>query len=143
MIDKLKKIHSTNYYCTFIEVATDCPVTISEIPLGKGKPTVASLQYVLIKNHPYKFTSDEVLFKVFAIRNNIPNDELEPAKTLFFSKGQPCLRSSPLPKRYGWGVHCNHEGRIAIFSCESEEYSKLQTDKKLRVIKAMRSARTK
>lgn len=134
-------MHSSNYYNTLIEVAEDCPVCSAEIPIEKGKPTIASIQYRLIKDNPYQFTSDEILFSVFVIRNNITENQLKPAKATFFAKGQPCLRSSPLPKRYGWGIHSNHEGRLAIIPCESEEYKSLQADKNLRIIKAMRSSK--
>jgi hypothetical protein len=134
-------MHSTNYYNTLIEVAEDCPVSTAEIPIEKGKPAIASIQYRLIKDNPYQFTSDEILFSVFVIRNNITENQLKPAKASFFAKGQPCLRSSPLAKRYGWGIHSNHEGRLAIIPCESEEYKRLQSDKNLSVIKAMRSSK--
>ncbi|MEJ7677002.1 MAG: DUF6157 family protein [Segetibacter sp.] len=59
----------------------------------------------------------------------------------FFSKGQPCFRSSPLPKRYGWGVHSDHEGKMAIFAVESDEYKNFLKDKNLKHLKAMRTKR--
>jgi len=31
------------------------------------------------------------------------------------SKPHPCLRASMLPKRYGWGVHYDGNGRITLY----------------------------
>ena len=57
----------------------------------------------------------------------------------FFSKGQACFRASPLTKRYGWGVHSDSEGKIAIYPVESKEYKKLAGDENLTHLRAMRS----
>jgi hypothetical protein len=38
------------------------------------------------------------------------------------SKPHPCLRASMLPKKFGWGVHYDSEGRIALYGKESPEY---------------------
>lgn len=131
---------TTNYYDTFISVAEDCPVTESEIPVAKnGKPTVASTQYDSISNKPYKYTSDDVIFDIYSEQNGVENNQVEREK--YFSKGQPCFRSSPLGKRYGWGVHSNSEGKIAIYPIESTEYEKLSKDPDVKQLKAMRSKR--
>lgn len=136
------KVHSTNYENAFIAIADDCPVKMGEVPPLKGEnKTVANLQFEILIDHPYEFTSDDVLFQVYAIRNNIKKSELKTARAEFFSKGQPCFRASPLTKRYGWGVHNNEEGKIALYACETPEYKKLAKDKKLQVVKAMKSKR--
>jgi hypothetical protein len=135
-------MHTTDYYNTFIEVAGDCPVTIAGIPSQKGtEKTAANIEYEMIKNHPYQYTSDEVLFQVYAAKNNIPESAWNVEKQKFFSKGQACLRSSPLAKRYGWGIHYNAEGKVALYAVESEEYRRLLQDGKLKIIKAMRMKR--
>ncbi len=136
------KQHTTNYTNTFIEVADDSPAVNGEVPPSKeGAPTVAERQYHIVSKNPYKFTSDDVLFAVFAERNDIPESELAKARQEFFSKGQPCFRSSPLTKRYGWGIHNDGQGRIAMYALGSPEYEKLVADKKLATVKAMRSKR--
>lgn len=133
------KTHTTNYTNTFIEVADDCPATKGEIPPLKGDAqSVAQLQYELVSENPYKYTSDDVLFGVYAKRNGIAENELQTAREAFFSRGQPCLRSSPLTKRYGWGIHSNGEGNIALYGVETSEYKKLA---KGTTVKAMRSKR--
>jgi hypothetical protein len=95
----------------------------------------------MLAEHPYEFSSDDILYAVFATRKEIPTEDLEEQHHLFFSKGQPCFRASPLTKRYGWGVHSNKEGKIAIVGVESEEYQKFLADESIIKIKAMRSKR--
>jgi hypothetical protein len=136
------KQHSTNYYNSFIEIADDCQAKRGEIPPVKDKnKTVANLQFEHIFNNPYNYTSDEVFFMVYAEKNDLTENEFNEAREIFFSKGQPCFRASPLTKRYGWGVHSDKNGKIAIYSCDSEEYKKFSMDKSLKVIKAMKSTR--
>ncbi len=136
------KVHTTNYQNTFIEIAPDCPAKTGEMPPMKGDTkTVANAQLDMLIDNPYKYTSDDVLFQVYAERNNIKKADHKNAREEFFSKGQPCMRTSPLTKRYGWGVHSNKDGKIAIYACESAEYKKLSKDKSLAVIKAMKSSR--
>lgn len=135
-------MHTTNYINTFIEVAEDCPLSKAEIPPEKNsEKSIAKLQYEMIVSYPYKYTSDDVIFKIYAIRNNIKEEEVYTEREKFFSKGQPCFRSSPLPKRYGWGIHSDDQGKIALYAVESEEYKKLSRDINLKQIKAMRSKR--
>ncbi len=70
------KIHTTNYKDTFIEIADDCPTANGEIPPAKMDiKTVANSQFELISKHPYKFTSDDILFQVFADRNDLTESE--------------------------------------------------------------------
>jgi hypothetical protein len=136
------KVHTTNYQNTFIEMAEDCPATRGETPPMKGDTkTVAYIQFELVRNNPYKFTSDDVFFQVFAERNDLTKNELEEARKQFFSKGQPCFRASPLTKRYGWGIHCDKDGKVALVGCDTPEYKTLSTNKSLKVLKAMRSSK--
>jgi hypothetical protein len=133
---------TTNYSETFISVSEDCPVREAEIPLLKnGEKTAAGIQYDLIKNNPYKYTSDDVIFTVYAQRTGIEKDEMQAEREKFFSKGQPCLRTSPLVKRYGWGIHSNSESKIALYPVHSKEYQEFLNDKSLMQLKGMRSKR--
>ena len=133
------KIYTTNYQNTFIEIAEDCTSKRGEIPPEKktGK-TAANLQYEILSKNPYKYTSDDILFECFVIKNNIPKGETKLAREQFFSKGQPCFRTSPLTKQYGWGVHSNIDGKIAIYGCETNEYKKYSKDPSLKILKAMK-----
>ncbi len=136
------KQHSTNYFNTFIEIADDSPIACSEVPPVKGESkTAATIQFEMIRKNPYKFNSDDVLFQVFADKNDLTKSEYKEARQNFFSKGQPCFRASPLTKRYGWGVHYNADGKMAIYGAESDEYQKFLSDKSLKVLKAMKSSK--
>lgn len=133
---------TTNYKNAFIEVAADCPVSKAEVPPVKGEQkSVANLQFGMIYEHPYRYTSDDVIFKVYATRNSISEDMLATERETFFSKGQPCLRTSPLAKRYGWGIHSDENGRVAIYGVDSQEYESLANDSSLEHTRAMSSKR--
>lgn len=135
-------MHTTNYYNTLIEIAEDSPTETAAIPPVKGdKKSIANLQFEMLYEHPYEFTSDDVLFTIHAERKEIPAEEFEEARALFFSKGQACFRASPLTKRYGWGVHSNAKGKIAVFGAETDAYQKLVADASIKKVKAMRSKR--
>jgi hypothetical protein len=136
------KLHTTNYTDTFIEIADDCPIAKGEMPPLKGDAkTVANIQFELISKNPYKFTSDDVLFQVFADRNDLTKSEYKEAREKYFSKGQPCFRASPLTKRYGWGVHNDKDGKIAIYGAETSAYQKFAKDKNVKIVKAMKSSK--
>lgn len=135
------KQHTTNYINTFIEVAEDCPAFQALIPPEKKEKTLANLQYEQISKHPYQYSSDDIIFDCYSFKNDISENEKQEARDQFFSKGQACLRSSPLAKRYGFGIHHNHEGKVAIFPIKSEEYQKLLNDLSIVKTKAMRSKR--
>jgi len=108
------KIHTTNYFVTFIEVAEDTKADNGTLPPAKDKKTVAEMQYVLIVNNPYKYTSDDIFFQIFADRNDLTTAEYKQAREQFFSKGQPCFRASPLTKTYGFGIHSDSNGKVAL-----------------------------
>lgn len=137
----MQKLHTTNYFDTFIEIADDSPAKVGELPpIKEDKKTIANIQFDLLYERPYQYSSDDALFETSAIKNQITGKaEKDAAREIFFSKGQACFRSSPLTKRYGWGVHSNAEGKIAIYAAGTDEYNKLAKDKKLAHVKAMRS----
>lgn len=130
---------TTNYYDTFIEVADDCPVSAGTIPPTKKKKSIAQYQYEMLIDNPYVYTSDDVFFAVFSQRNEIPEHEKAAAREAFFSRDQPCFRASPLTKSYGWGVHSDSNGKIALVDSGSEEYKRLASDPSLVHKKAMKS----
>jgi hypothetical protein len=135
------KIHSTNYFDTFIEVAEDTKADYGTIPPAKEKKTIAEMQYELIAKNPYKFSSDDIFFQVFADRNDLTKQEYDEARKNFFSKGQACFRSSPLTKTYGFGVHSDSNGKVAIYGMETEQYEKFLSDPNVKKTKAMRSSK--
>ena len=135
-------MHTTNYFDTFIEVAEDSPASKGEVPPYRGdKKSVANLQYEMLEKNPYRYTSDDVLFSVYADRKDILESDRAVARAEYFSKGQPCFRASPLTKRYGWGVHANSEGKIALFAMNSDTYQVFCKDDSIAKTKAMRNKR--
>ncbi len=136
------KTHTTNYQNTFIAIADDCPAHGGEVPPTKGdSKSVANSQFEILSKNPYRFTSDDVLFQVYAERNDIIESELEEARNQYFSKGQPCFRASPLTKRYGWGIHNDKDGKIALVGVGTVEYEKFSKNESLKVVKAMKSSK--
>lgn len=135
-------MHTTNYQNAFISTADDCPEATGKVPPQKaGEPGIATLQFQMLKDAPYVLTSDDVLFAVHAARTGLAEEKMAEERAKFFSKGQPCLRASPLTKRWGWGVHNDAEGRVALYAAGSPEYEKLLNDASLKQWKAMRSKR--
>jgi hypothetical protein len=133
---------------TFVLVAPDCPVASAEVPAPRGgKATVATLQYELLTARPYTLTLEDLIFEVHVRRAELPAAELEARGTeiraALFSKSHPCMRASPLPKRYGWGVHHDAEGRIALYAVESEAYRRFASGavEGIEIVLAMRSKR--
>lgn len=108
-----------------------------------GAHTIASAQYEMLSAHPYTYTSDDVLFTIFAKKHAIAVKDWIVARGRFFSKGQACMRSSPLPKRYGFGIHSNADGKVALWAIETVEYAELLKEKHIVHIKAMRSVKVK
>lgn len=134
--------HSTNYFNTFIEIAEDSKSSQGKMPpVKENKKTVANLQFEMLYENPYQYTSDEVLFEVFATRKGFAEGEMDDQRAHFFSKGQPCFRASPLTKTYGWGIHSNQEGKIAMYGAETDAYQRFLEDDAIKKIKAMRSKR--
>ncbi len=135
-------MHSTNYQNTFLTIAEDCPSTKGTPPPQRGdKKSVANYQMEYLYEQSYQYSSDELLFHIHALRQDIPVEEWEEAREVFFSKGQPCLRASPLTKRYGWGIHYNEQGKIALYAVESQAYKDFVADATIKKIPAMRSKR--
>ncbi len=131
--------HTTNYFNTLIQPSEDCAATAGIIPARPD--TVAGLQYALLVDAPYTLTSDDLLVAVTALRRNIPADERGALKDELFSKGQPCLRASPLVKTHGWGVHHNAQGKIALVGRDTDAFRALRNDPAIVQIMGMRSKR--
>jgi hypothetical protein len=125
---------TTNRLNTFISVAEDCPVRRAEVPPSREPKSIPQIEYEMLVDQPYKYSSDDVLYAANGERRGI-------ARKKFFAKIQPDFRLSPLTKRYGWGVHIDAEGKIALYAMGSAEYNMLTTDTSLTQLKGNRSKR--
>lgn len=132
------------YASTFISVAEDCRAATGEVPQERaGTPTVASTQYAMLVGAPGRWTQEEVLLASAAeVRgHDLDPTELERVREEYFSRPRACLRASPLPKTFGWGLHFDAAGRITLHAVGSPEYTKLSNDPSLTQVRAMRSRR--
>jgi hypothetical protein len=131
-----------NYYDTLIEVAEDCPASKAQVPQARGgKKTKPVVEYELLAKHPYTYTEEDIAFEVYAVLHDIPKVSRAKERAKFLGKGHPHLRVSALAKRYGWGIHNNAEGKIALVAVESSEYKRLMKDPSTAKVKAFRSTR--
>lgn len=135
-----------NYYNTFIAVSDDCPADYGIVPPAKASgKTKPGIEYELAADHPYEYSQEEMLFETYVRHKQIPPEErrLREAelRTEFFGKSQACMRASMLPKKYGWGLHFNAEGKLALVPKESPDYSRFADGEVegVTVLKAMRN----
>lgn len=133
-----------NYYSTFIGVADDCEAGMGVEPPVKAKPTIARIQFEMVMDAPYRFTSEDVIFAASGAGQAVADlsaQERSQAQAAYFAKPQACLRTSPLAKQYGWGIHHDEHGRVALISAGSREYQQFATNTELKQTKALRSKR--
>lgn len=137
-----------SYTDTFITVSPDSPVTASaRPPLKGGAKTKPLLEYELLSAHPYGFTEKELIYQVHVQHKGITEEEQQERegeiREGLFAKSHPCMRASMLPKKYGYGVHYDHEGKIAIYGVETSRYRALaEGEAGVRVIAAMRNKKS-
>ena len=137
-----------DYVSTFICVAPDS-AAVSGVPprTDGGPPTVASAMYDMLSSAPpYTYRSSDVIFTVWADRNAVPADVRPEVWPTFFSGPHTCLRSSDLGQRYGWGIHANADGRLAVYAVGTPEYAALSAGftrdgSPVKVTRALRSGR--
>ncbi|WP_042459981.1 DUF6157 family protein [Neobacillus dielmonensis] len=131
-----------SYKDTFITISDDSNLSSGVVPVPRnGKPTIASIEYDLLKNAPYQYTQEEVQFKTHLIKNQIESDYLDELREQFFSKPKACFRASPLVKNYGWGIHYNEQGKIAIYEVNSKAYEDFLDQEQITKLKGMRTKR--
>ncbi|BBO33186.1 DUF6157 family protein [Lacipirellula parvula] len=135
-----------NYYNAFIRLASDSAATHSAVPPARGeKRTIPVIEYELLAAKPYFYTQEELQFAVHVEREGIAPAQLKAKRrelwAEFFNKPRACLRCSSLPKKYGWGLHFDEQGRIGLVPVESAAYKKFSGSKTLKVVPAMSSKR--
>jgi hypothetical protein len=111
-------------------VAEDCAVRAATPPPPRGSgPTTAQVQYELLRAEPFRWTEDDVLFESWWRRQDAAASaseaEREHARAEYLARPRPCLRASPLPMRYGWGLVFDERDRVALCAVESADYRAL------------------
>ncbi len=130
------------YRNTFIMVSEDSTAVSGVVPVPRhGKPTIASIEYELITSDPYSYTQEDVQFKTYVIKNQIDSGDMEGLWDEFFAKPKACFRASPLVKSYGWGIHYDEQGKIALYDVSSEAYRQFVQSEGIALLKGMRSKR--
>jgi len=131
---------------SLITVAEDCPSPAGVVPTSRRPGlTVARVQHDLLVGDPFRFTEDDVLFESWLRRQEFPaglpgTAEVHALREAFLAKQRPCLRASPLPMRFGWGLAFDGAGRVALVAVESPEYRELTAPGSgVRLHKAFRS----
>ena len=134
-----------DYVNTFITVAGDCRATTGQVPPARaGTPTVAALQHAMLTSEPGRWVQADVLFACSPAvrgRTDLPDEERQRLREDFFATPRACLRASPLPKSWGWGLHFDEHGRITLHAVDSPDYTRLSRDPSLTRLRAMRSSR--
>ena len=131
---------------TFVLIAPDSSAEKAVVPDGKAdKLPIHVIQYQLLTHNPYVYTHETLIYETHIRHKQINNPDKRAIWDNLFQKGQACMRASALPKKYGWGVHYNEEGKIALYAVESAEYKAFANDKSgnLAIVYAMRTQRAK
>jgi hypothetical protein len=125
---------------TFVHIAADCPESSGiEPPCRGGKKPVHLIQLELLLGRPHHFTHETLVVESELLREPPTGETRAEILSRIRAKPLPCLRCSPLAKRYGWGFHFDGEGKIAVHPAGSASYGKLAADRNLDQVAAMRT----
>lgn len=128
-----------SYTNAFITLAPDCPITVGQVP--RQPMSIAGLEHALLLGFPYRYTSPDLIFEVQQRHKNVQDAELPAFRAWLLAKLRPCMRLSMLPKRWGWGIHFDELGRMAIYGAETSDYRHFAKRLDLRVMSARPSQR--
>ena len=123
---------STIIPSSFIAVPPDCPALTAEAPPSRNPKTIPQIEFEMLIDNPYVYSSDDVLYAANAERRGISWED-------YCATIQPDFRLSPLVKRYGWGVHTNSKGKVAIYPLGSAEYEEFIRDISIQQLRGNRS----
>jgi hypothetical protein len=132
-------MHSTNYFNTLILPSPDCRADTACVPVKPG--SVGRMQYEMLNDNPIELTSDDLIVAVQCRRKDIPESEWDDFRAEYFSRGQACLRASPLVKSFGWALYHDAEGRVMLVDPASAEFARLESDPEVAKIAGMRNKR--
>lgn len=100
---------------TLIQIASTS-VKQSTVPISKsGKKTEAILLYEVLINNPYRFKQNELFAEVYFKIKQKPHLKIE---TYMMQRSELC-------SLFGWGIHGDEEGRLALVPSESDMYKVL------------------
>ena len=113
-----------------ILIATKCSMKRGTKPVSnREQPTIAMHQYDVLTEMPYQLTYEQLKDEVHGNRRG---KELtrEQSKTYMMKRSELC-------KIWGWGVHQDKNGKLALVGCETKEYRRLVKDLQVQKEKAL------
>jgi hypothetical protein len=110
-----------------ILVAEDCTAIKGTVPQPKDK--IAYIGYDELSKNPYKYTELEFYRQVHHIRRGKPELKIESYD----------IRRNALCKKYGWGIHINESGALALVGCKTNKYKELLKNVMIDKINAFRN----
>lgn len=128
-----------SYINAFITLAPDCPIAAGQVP--RQPTSIAGLEHALLIAHPYRYTPPDLTLEVQRRHKQVRDADLPAFRAWLLAKPQPCMRLSMLPKRWGWGIHFDGLGRMAIYGAETPEYRDFAMRSDFRVLAARPSRR--
>jgi hypothetical protein len=125
---------------TFVRIAPDCPESTGIEPISRGgKKPLHLIQLELLRSAPHYFSHESLVVESELLRQPSTGESRDQILDRIRAKPLPCLRCSPLAKRYGWGFHFDADGKIAVHAAGSPSYEKLAADPRIDQVPAMRS----
>lgn len=97
------------------------------VPRSERDPTPARVVlYDLVSRNPYKFTPEDLTFELHVRKPGPGRAEVHRRRAELWAglsaRSHPCLRACVPAKRFGWGLHVNADGKVALYGRESAEY---------------------
>lgn len=99
-----------------IEVAEDYLEKYAQEPPNGNTKTIPRIEYELLIASPYNFTERELFYEVHVVHRNRPHLKIDTYN----------IKRSLLVQSFGWGLHRNSEGKLALVALESDRYKELQ-----------------
>ena len=113
-----------------ITVADKCPANRGMEPTtNRAEKTITMHQYDVLTEMPYQLTYKQLKEEVHRTRwgKEFTDEQLETYM----------MKRSGLCKIYGWGVHEDKNGKLALVGCETKEYRRLVKDLQVQKEKAL------
>ena len=94
---------------------------INQRMLSYAKPdAIVMIEYEELSNNPYKYTYEELKHRVHIERRGKKLGELK--------LDSYRLTRSQFLKKWGWGIHIDRNGKLALVGCETSKYKQLLND---------------
>lgn len=115
-IKPIKKLRLRTQQEELIEVAEDCAEKNAKEPPDRSPKTIMRIEYELLIENPYAYTEREFFHEVHVVHRKKPDLKIDSYN----------IKRCPLVQSYGWGIHRNRDGKLALVAIESNRYKELQ-----------------